>query len=316
MAGALQAQVLLPFTHQQPDVPRPEEVLVYYSSDNRRGLWRYWTGGWQEPGQPSGYGEGGILQTLAINRRFDWNAGGSDDRNGSVSVFNGFGGREFYVGVKTDTDGRYLDFDSAVGYNFSTGSEDDGMPGTLSPANSGGNDIEAYPGSYPLSYGIWFKYKKANNNDSNVRQTIGNLSDGNPPSGQVKVGFYFQDSDMKLRAVRRDSSGNFTVAKTFSYVFSENTLTCVVLTMSTGGNIKLYVDGSLEDSYTESNTINEVGYVLGSFQFGSVSDSAYTTGTWCGKWYKSCWWKIELSSTEADTFYDNGSKSPARWAGT
>jgi len=312
MAGALQAQVLLPFTHQQPDVPRPEEVLVYYSSDNRRGLWRYWDGGWQEPGQPAGYGGGGLLQTLAINRRFDWNAGGGNDRNGSVGVFNwGLGGRDFYVGVKTDTDGRYIDFDSSVGFNFSTASQDDGIPGTLAPANSGGQDIQAYPGSYPLSYGIWFKYKKANNNDSNVRQAIAGLAfGGNPPSGQVKLGFYFQDSDMKLRAVRRDSSGNFTVAKTFSYVFSENTLTCVVLTMTTGGNIKLYVDGSLEDSYTESNTIDDVGFWLGSL--GTIGDdAAYTTGSWCGKWYKSCWWKIVLSSTEVNTFYDNGTKSPA-----
>ena len=35
--------------------------------------------------------------------------------------------------------------------------------------------------------------------------------------------------------------------------------------MSTSGNMKLYVDGTLRDSYTESNTINEVGYVLGNF---------------------------------------------------
>ena len=38
------------------------------------------------------FGNGGILQTLAINRRFDWNAGGSDDRNGSTGVFNFSGG--------------------------------------------------------------------------------------------------------------------------------------------------------------------------------------------------------------------------------
>ena len=42
MAGALQAQFLLPFTHQQPDVPRSEEVLCYYSADNLRGLWANW----------------------------------------------------------------------------------------------------------------------------------------------------------------------------------------------------------------------------------------------------------------------------------
>ena len=73
------------------------------------------------------------------------------------------------------------------------------MPGTLSPANSAGNDIEAYPGSYALSYGLWFKYKKSGNGSSSSRQPIGNLASSNPPSGQVKVGWYIDDSDSKLR---------------------------------------------------------------------------------------------------------------------
>ena len=321
MAGALQAQFLLPFTHQQPDVPRSEEVLCYYSADNLRGLWANWEGRWQENGAPStattSYGEGGILQTLAINRRFDWNAGGGDDRNGAVNVFNwGLGGRDFYVGIATDSGGRHLTFDNSLGFDWSSAGQDDGLPGTLSPANSAGNDIEAYPGSYALSYGLWFKYKKSGNGSSSSRQPIGNLASSNPPSGQVKVGWYIDDSDSKLRAVRRDSSGNFTVAKTFNFVFSEDTLYSLVLTMSTSGNMKLYVDGTLRDSYTESNTINEVGYVLGNWQFSTSTDAGYTTATWCGRWYKSVWWKIELSSTEVSTFHDNGSKSPAIWAGT
>ena len=252
MAGALQAQFLLPFTHQQPDVPRSEEVLCYYSADNLRGLWANWEGRWQENGAPStattSYGEGGILQTLAINRRFDWNAGGSDDRNGSVGVFNFSGGdgteRKFWVGISTDSYGRHVTFESADGWQWGSASNNDydGLPATISPANSAGNDIEAYPGSYALSYGLWFKYKKSGNGSSSSRQPIGNLASSNPPSGQVKVGWYIDDSDSKLRAVRRDSSGNFTVAKTFNFVFSEDTLYSLVLTMSTSGNMKLYVD--------------------------------------------------------------------------
>lgn len=331
MAGALQAQVLLPFTHQQPDVPRPEEVLWYYSADNLRGLWAYWEGRWYASGDSNAvsvstantsFGGGGILQTLAINRRFDWNAGGGDDRNGSVSIFNPRGGdgteRKFWAGISTDSDGRHITFESADGWVWGdpSNNEYDGLPPTLGPANSGGNDIEAYPGSYALSYGLWFKYRKSNNGSSSSRQPIGNLAGSNPPSGQVKVGWYIDDSDSKLRAVRRDSSGNFTVAKTFDFAFSEETLYCLVLTMATNGNIKMYVDGTLEDSYTESNTINEVGYVIGNWQFDGQGDSSYTDATFCGRWYKSCWWKIVLSSTEVDTFYDNGSKSPAIWAGT
>ena len=321
MSGAIQQQALLPFTHQTHDLPSPADVICYYASDNPRGLWRQWKNGggngWQEPGQPSGYGEGGILQNLDIGGElsiWDWNAGGNN-RNGSANTFNfNSGGKDFYIGVFSDSDGRYLDFNDSIDFDITSSGGSDSVPPWISPANGAENEIDSYIGG-ALSYGIWFKYVKANNGaTSTARQAIAAISTNASSAATVALGFYISDSDMKLRAVGRNSSGVYSVRKTFSYVFSVNTLTCVLITRSASGVIKLYVDGTLEDSYTESLTISSWGYTLGSPSPLLFSDQSYTSASWCGKWYKSAWWRTELSSTDAATFGANGSLSPAVWS--
>ena len=117
-----------------------------------------------------------------------------------------------------------------------------------------------------------------------------------------------QDSSMKMLWTRRNSSGAFSTANTFSYTFSVNTLYCVLFTMSTSGSIKMYVNGSLEDSFSETNTIDTIGTTIGSYYFGSSTpaDTSYASGGWCGDWYKSAVWKTELNSTDAVEFYNLG----------
>ena len=321
MAGAIQQQVLIPFTHQTHDLPAPDFAICYYASDNPRGLWRQWKNGggngWQTAGQPAGYGEGGIIQNLDIGGDrsiWDWNAGGGN-MNGGANVFNwNNGGLDFYIGVLEDSDGRYLDFSQVVGFDINSAGPDDSLPLWLSPANGAENLIEGANTAGAVSWGMWFKHVKANNGTNTARQGLASISTNASSAATIALGFYLDDSDMKLKAVGRNSSGTYSVRKSFSYVFSVNTLTCILITKSSSGVIKLYVDGTLRDSYTESLTVSSWGFTVGSPAPLLWTDNSYTSASFCGKWYKSAWWRTELSATDAATFGANGSLSPAVWS--
>lgn len=300
---------------QAMNCPKATDLIYLYGAPYPVGIWRKYL--WQSSDATNdGYvgtattawGDGALLQAMNQNIRWDWNAGGADDRNGDVSTGFAFGGTAYYVGLSTDTNGTYLNGMLGVGVDRTNQGDGDGIPGmVLGPANSASLEMNGYPDSFGMSMGWWFRYRKADNGDSNARTGFASISD-TPPSGEVNCGVYMQDSNMKMLWVRRNSSGTFSIAKTFSYTFSVNTLYCVLFTMSTSGSIKMYVNGSLEDSFSETNTINRIGRTMGSFYFGSniTADTSFASGGWCGDWYKSAVWKTELDSTDASEFYKGG----------
>jgi hypothetical protein len=300
---------------QAMNCPKATDLIYLYAASYPVGIWKKWN--WQTSDATNdGYvstasttwGEGALLQAMNQNIRWDWNAGGSDDRNGNVDTGIAFGGTAYYIGLSTDTNGTYLNGMLGVGVNRTSQGDGDGIPGmVLGPANSGEQAMNGYPDSYAMSMGWWFRYRKADNGDSNAREGFASI-DSTPASGKVNCGIYMQDSSMKMLWTRRNSSGTFSTANTFSYTFSVNTLYCVLFTMSTSGSIKMYVNGSLEDSFSETNTIDTIGTTIGSYYFGSSTpaDTSYASGGWCGDWYKSAVWKTELNSTDAVEFYNLG----------
>lgn len=300
---------------QAMNCPKATDLIYLYSPSYPVGI--KGKTGWQTSGATSaGYvgtattswsEDGAMLQAMNQNVRWDRNNGGDFNKNGEVSTGIAFGGRTYYIGLSTDTYGTYLNGQDGVGADRSNPGGGDGIPGmVIAPAVGGGdNGVNLYPDSYALSMGWWFKYRKANNGDSNAREPFASIS-GTPPSGKVKCGVYMQDSSMKMLWARKDSSSTFSTAKTFSYTFAVDTLYCVLFTCSTSGSIKMYVNGSLEDSFTETNTIDTVGSTIGTFYFGSTEDTDYATGGWCGDWYKTAYWKTELDSTDASEFYAGG----------
>ena len=295
---ALPQQFISVHTHQANSIPDQINSICYYSFSQHLGIWE----------RDDTSNEGHLLQSLGQTHMWDWNAGGGN-RNGGVNTFSGFGGTRYYVYLNSDSDGTYYDWSDAISWNASSVGEDDGYPPFLA-LGAGANGLITWP-SDPVTYGLWFKYVNSNNGTStNLRQPIAAPSQSWPSSGTTNAGLYLDESDDKIRYVTVDSNGSFTAQNTFDYAFSTNTLYCVVFTFATDRTMKMYVNGTLEDTQTAPNTsVDRLGYQIGTYvNLGNTSsgDSNYTNATWCGKIYKVCWWQSNLSASEVTRFYDYG----------
>ena len=155
---------------------------------------------------------------------------------------------------------------------------------------------------------MFFKYVA-----SSVSGTYATIWGGNgtsAPSSGINITFAINSANNKMVAIGYNSSFSTSVRNTFSFTFSQNTLYSVVFTMTTGGVISMYVNGSLDSSYTESTTINDVGERAGgpanAFLGANNSYIAFLKGSFCGKIYKQVAWTTLLSSSDVSVFHSNG----------
>lgn len=307
---ALPQQFISVHSHMSNQVPDPENCICFYTPSQHMGIWRR---------EYSSNNEGNLLQSVAQGHMWDWNAGGGN-RNGGWGVdFDGFGGEQYYAYLSSDSDGQYFDFSDAIDWNASTVHEDDGYPAMLQPAN-GANGLITWP-TDAVTYGLWFKYVNSNNGTStNLRQPIAGVRQSWPSTGSTTAGLYLDESDDKIKYVTCDSTGSFTVQNTFDYAFSTNTLYCVVFTFETNRTMKMYVDGTLEDTETAPNTsVSYLGFTIGTYKSTSSSvptqgDYNYTNANWCGKIYKYAWWETSLSTANITKFYNYGASNDGHHA--
>ena len=78
---------------QAMNCPKATDLIYLYAASYPVGIWKKWN--WQTSDATNdGYvstasttwGEGALLQAMNPHIRWDWNAGGSDDRNGTVDA--------------------------------------------------------------------------------------------------------------------------------------------------------------------------------------------------------------------------------------
>lgn len=300
---AIQNQFIITDTHQGYDIPEANNCIYYYNIGNRLCLMNVDV-------IPTDFNQGNggsILQSNSQNAIGAFNAGGGN-QNGSASGTDlSFNNVEFDVRLGNDSDGWYVDFADNSTYNGTSVGIDDGNPCTMGPAGGGSGAQSAYP-SVSLSLGMFFKYVASS--VSGTYATIWGGSGTRAPSSGLNITFAINSSNNKMVAIGYNSSFSTSVRNTFSFTFSQNTLYSVVFTLTTGGVISMYVNGSLSSSYTESSTIDDVGYNVGgpgnALLGANNSYIAFLKGSFCGKVYKQVAWTTLLSASDVGVFHSNG----------
>lgn len=299
---AIQNQFIVPFTHQDTFIPEAENCIYYFNLNNRLCLWTI-------KNLPTTYTGGGILQSVFQGAVGATNSGGGN-RNGGFGYGGGFGGATFPTSVKSDSDGRYIDFANNSSWNGTSIGVDDGSPGYMGPGGGGKGAQSAYPGGASLSLALVFKYVPSS--VSGTYAPIFGVSGNAAPASNLDISFAINSSNNKMVALGLNSSFSTSVRNTFSFTFSQNVLYDVVFTLTQGGVISMYVNGSFSSSYTESSTINGVGTdVAGppnAFYDATGTSNGYTSfikGTFCGKIYKQVAWTTVLSAADVSIFHAN-----------
>ena len=299
---AIQNQFIITDTHQGYDIPEANNCIYYYNIGNRLCLMNV-----DVITTDFNTAKGGILQSNSQNAIGAVNAGGGNQNGSGSSTVIAFNNVRFDIQMGSDSDGYYLDLGDNSTYNGTSVGIDDGNPCNCGPAAGGIGAQSAYP-SVPLSLGMFFKYVA-----SSVSGTYATIWGGNgtsAPSSGINITFAINSANNKMVAIGYNSSFSTSVRNTFSFTFSQNTLYSVVFTMTTGGVISMYVNGSLDSSYTESTTINDVGERAGgpanAFLGANNSYIAFLKGSFCGKVYKQAAWTTLLSSSDVSVFHSNG----------
>lgn len=301
---AIQNQFIITDTHQGYDIPEANNCIYYYNIGNRLCLMNVDV-------IPTDFNQGtggSIIQSNSQNAIGAFNAGGGNQNGRASGTSLSFNNVEFDVRLGNDSDGWYVDFADNSTYNGTSVGEDDGNPCTMGPSSGGSGAQSGYPGSYPLSLGMFFKYVASS--VSGTYATIWGGTGTSAPSSGLNITFAINSSNNKMVAIGYNSSFSTSVRNTFSFTFSQNTLYSVVFTLTTSGVISMYVNGSLSSSYTESSTISDVGYNVGgpsnAFLGSNNSYIAFLKGSFCGKVYKQVAWKTVISTSDISTFHSNG----------
>lgn len=296
----IQNQFIMTDTHQDTRIPQSNNCVYYYNIGNRLCFLNI-------DNYPNDFNGGALLQSNSQNAVGSVNAGGNDQNGSATSTIISFNNVNFELTVGSDSDGKYIDFSDNSTYNGNSVGSDDGNPCAVGPSAGGRGAQNAYP-SVPLSLGIFFKYVASS--VSGTYATIWGGTGNSAPSSGLNITFAINSSNNKMVAIGYNSSFSTSVRHTFPFTFSQNTLYSVVFTLTTGGLISMYVNGSLSGSYTESSTINDIGHDCGGpvdAWFGTNNSYiAFLKGTFCGKLYKKAAWTALLSTSDISQFHNNG----------